>query len=195
MKKIYMILALVMFSAMSWAEVSISITPSEIDFGTIEMSEEGEAEASTTAMLSWAGLIDYCSVFMDTIGKPEAGADYEFQAVSEDGSDYWYGAVGAWAGDPTDPTVYVSIYAIAPGDYSIKYRFYSYNTEDDWYNDENRAYGAELTVKAKVVAHGDKPTGLEDVQRDEVQCTKVIKNGKVEIIRNGERYNVTGARL
>lgn len=39
------------------------------------------------------------------------------------------------------------------------------------------------------------PQGVEDVQTDRVQSTKVLRDGKLLIIRNGETYSVTGARL
>lgn len=38
-------------------------------------------------------------------------------------------------------------------------------------------------------------TGVENVQSDKVQCTKVIENGRLYIIRDGVRYTVTGARV
>ena len=191
MKKILLFAALLV-SAMSWAAVSITVTPNVIDFGTIELNDEGEAEANTTATLTWSGVADYCSVFVDTIGAPAAGADYEFWATKSDGTDFWYCATGAWAGEPDDPTVYVGVYAIAPGEYSIKYNFYSYATEDDWYAETNKAGNAELIVKAKVVAKG--ATDVENVQATE-KARKVVRNGQVYILRNGELYNAIGAKV
>ena len=35
-------------------------------------------------------------------------------------------------------------------------------------------------------------TGVENVQGDKVQSTKIIENGQVIIIRNGVRYNAAG---
>lgn len=191
MKKIYMILALGMISVMSWATVSITVNPKVIDFGTIVLDENGEAEANTTATLTWSGLIDYCSVFMDTIGAPDASADYEFWAVNEDDADFWYGAQGEWAGEPDDPTVYVGVYAIAAGEYSIKYHFYSYANEDDWYNETNKVYGDQLQVKVKVV---EQTTGIENTKAA-TKAKKIVRNGQVLIIRNGEKYSVMGTKV
>lgn len=36
------------------------------------------------------------------------------------------------------------------------------------------------------------PQGIEDVQSDKVQCTKVLRDGKIFIIRDGKTYTVTG---
>ncbi|MBQ6749020.1 MAG: hypothetical protein IJR09_06260 [Paludibacteraceae bacterium] len=41
----------------------------------------------------------------------------------------------------------------------------------------------------------DMPTGLHDVQNDDVQCTKVLRNGQLLIIRDGNVYNAQGARI
>ena len=37
--------------------------------------------------------------------------------------------------------------------------------------------------------------GIEEVQKNDVQCTKVIENGQIVIIKNGVRYNALGAQL
>ena len=177
-----------MCNVMSWGEVNITVTPSVIDFGTLVLDANGEVEANATATLTWSGLIEYCSVFVDTIGKPAPGADYEFWALSVDAGDYWYGG-DAWTA-PTDPTVMVGFYGldVAPGDYSIKYKFYSYNTAEDWGNEENKAYKAELTLKAKVV---DTATAIDETQA-KVESRKELRNGQVLIMRNGNIYDVHG---
>ena len=36
------------------------------------------------------------------------------------------------------------------------------------------------------------PTGIEDVQGDNVQCTKVVIDDHVYILRGGQMYDVTG---
>lgn len=188
--KFFTILALAMISAMSWAEVQITVTPNVIDFGTIELNADGEAEAEATATLTWSGITAYCSVFMDTIGAPSVGADYEFWATKSDGSDYWY--TGDMYNQPDDPTVYVGVYAIAAGEYEIKYNFYSFATEDDWYNEYPKGGNAVLTLKAKVVAKGT--TDVEEVEAG-VKAQKVLRNGQILILRNGETYSITGARV
>ena len=41
----------------------------------------------------------------------------------------------------------------------------------------------------------EKPEGIDNVQRDKVQSTKVIKDGQLIIIRDGKSYNAQGAQL
>ena len=43
--------------------------------------------------------------------------------------------------------------------------------------------------------HTDYPEGIEDVQSDEVQSTKVIKDGQVLILRNGKTYTMQGQEV
>jgi hypothetical protein len=51
----------------------------------------------------------------------------------------------------------------------------------------NDSYGIRIVRKAPGVA-----TGMENVQRDNVQCTKVIIDNQVFILRGGQMYDVTG---
>jgi hypothetical protein len=51
----------------------------------------------------------------------------------------------------------------------------------------NSGYALRISRKA--------PTGIGDVQRDDVQCTKVIKDGVLLIERNGKTYNASGAQV
>jgi hypothetical protein len=51
----------------------------------------------------------------------------------------------------------------------------------------NEGYGLKLVVKAPQT-----PTGVEDVQMNDVQCTKMIIDEKVFILRGGKMYDVTG---
>ena len=182
MKKILLFAALLV-SAMSWAEVQITITPNVIDFGTIELNDQGEAEVDSVAKLTWSGIAAYGSVYVDTLGV-YATDDYEFWAVKSDGDDFWY--CGDMYNPADDPTVYVGIYAIAPGEYSIKYSFYSF-IDDDW---TVKSQGAELTLKAKVVKKS--ATGLDGVA-SKIERRKIMRDGQMLIIRNGETYSATGA--
>ena len=43
--------------------------------------------------------------------------------------------------------------------------------------------------------NGGWPEGIEDVQGNDVQCTKVLRGGKVVIIREGKEYDILGNRL
>ena len=50
-------------------------------------------------------------------------------------------------------------------------------------------YGLLLTESYKM------PTGLENVQNDNVQCTKVLRNGVLYILHNGKVYNAQGGLM
>ena len=63
-----------------------------------------------------------------------------------------------------------------------------------------QAAGQAIYDKAKADLEAQRkaeetPTGLEDVQRDDVQCTKVMKNGVLYIIRDGKTFNVNGQQI
>ena len=51
----------------------------------------------------------------------------------------------------------------------------------------NEGYGLLLQAKMPMT-----PTGIEDVQGDNVQCTKVVIDEHVYILRGGQMYDVTG---
>ncbi|MBO7458801.1 MAG: hypothetical protein J6T80_06075 [Paludibacteraceae bacterium] len=183
MKKILVsLIALVMCNMMSWGTVNISVSPKEIDFGTVQL-KNGEAEPDdwATATLNYTLATYVYNVFIDTVGT--ISPNCEFSAVADSGEDFWY---DSGYGSP-ETTVWVSFYATAAGDYSIKYHFYSW----DNYNWENKVYGDELTVKVKVV---DQATGIDE-EKAKVESRKELRDGQVLIMRKGEVYSVTGERL
>ena len=57
---------------------------------------------------------------------------------------------------------------------------------------ENGVAKKVYTVSVSVAA-GDQ--GIEDVQRDDVQCTKVIRDGRLYLIYKGRMYDVRGQRV
>ena len=58
---------------------------------------------------------------------------------------------------------------------------------------------AEIVESAQepfIITVGDVvPTGIEDVQRDDVRCTKVIRNGQVFILRDGKTLDILGNEI
>ena len=52
--------------------------------------------------------------------------------------------------------------------------------------------GANFAPRMRIVFHKDAPTGVEDVQGDKLQSTKVFENGVLYIMNNGIKYNVQG---
>ena len=59
----------------------------------------------------------------------------------------------------------------------------------------NRNRNLQSCVGAVEFTGNDQPAGMEDVQSDNVQCTKVIENGHLVIIKHGIRYDALGNRL
>ena len=50
-------------------------------------------------------------------------------------------------------------------------------------------------MPAKLVIRTNAPTGIENVQGDEVQCTKILENGILIFEKNGVRYNAQGQKV
>ena len=54
---------------------------------------------------------------------------------------------------------------------------------------------AQKVAKRARIANGtNTATGISDVQRSEVQCTKILRDGQIVIIRQGAEYNAQGIR-
>jgi len=76
-------------------------------------------------------------------------------------------------------------------------------TPDDGYefvkwNDENTDATRTVAVNSDIEFSATfqvKPTGFENVQQDNVQCTKVIRNGQLVILRDGKVFNALGAEM
>ena len=182
MKKIFTILALTMISVGLWA-TSITVTQNVIDFGTLYLDEDGEAQCADWAQAE----LDYTlgeyvyQVWLDTITDTK-DLSCEVQVVSDDGYDFWY-----TNGYQTLTTVWVWFYAIEPGDYEVKYQFWAWET----WEEESKYLGPEFIVKAKVVDPNNPGTGVENVKAANKAYKKVI-NGQMMIIRGDKMYDLTG---
>ena len=55
--------------------------------------------------------------------------------------------------------------------------------------------GATDKIIPLAVLCKDKETGVEEVQRDKVQSTKVLRDGKLYILHNGKAFNLLGIRV
>jgi hypothetical protein len=79
-------------------------------------------------------------------------------------------------------------YKLIPGTYTIDWAVRSTdalgNAISGW------ADGEAFTITVK-----DPATGLDEVQRNDVRGTKVIKNGVLYIMYNGTMYDVRGQRV
>ena len=59
----------------------------------------------------------------------------------------------------------------------------------------NHATSGPSAAPMRIVFRPKAPTGMEDVQGDKVQSTKVLRNGQLFIIRNGIEYTINGQEL
>jgi uncharacterized repeat protein (TIGR02543 family) len=89
--------------------------------------------------------------------------------------------------NPEAQTVLLGEKATEPADPTREgYTFTGWDT-DEWQN---------VRREIKVYATYKKAEqGMDDVQSDKVQCTKVIRDGQLLIIRDGKMYNVMGAEV
>ena len=77
---------------------------------------------------------------------------------------------------------------IAPGAYSIDWSVRSTDAMGTAISDWAKGKSFDITVK-------DPATGIDNVQSDNVQSTKVLLNGHLYILRGDKMYDVTGKKL
>ena len=61
----------------------------------------------------------------------------------------------------------------------------------DWITGEEGAHNYSITISIK----GATPSAVENVQTNQVQGTKILRDGMLLIERNGKLYNATGAEV
>ena len=54
---------------------------------------------------------------------------------------------------------------------------------------------AQKAARARIVQKDNTATGIEEVQRDDVQCTKVLRDGQLYLMYEGKMYDVRGQRV
>ncbi|MBQ7382203.1 MAG: Ig domain-containing protein [Paludibacteraceae bacterium] len=127
MKKFFTILALAMVSVMSWAAVSITVSPNNVDFGTVSIKGKTHVEDSVTINVTYSGLQQYCGVVYEDDQMPEEGAAFWISGTKTD--EWIYG------GDTYNPAegqgLQLHYYAEKAGTYTGRIRFYSYS-DADW---------------------------------------------------------------
>ncbi|MBQ6724726.1 MAG: hypothetical protein IJQ84_09500, partial [Paludibacteraceae bacterium] len=68
-----------------------------------------------------------------------------------------------------------------------------------WSDEETTAAHSAITVDADIeltaIFEEDPGTGIDEVQSDKVQSTKVLRNGQLYIIRDGKTYNAIGVEI
>lgn len=123
MKKIFLLLTLAMISVMSWAAVSITVTPDNVDFGTVSIKGKTSVEGSATINVTYSGLQQYSGVVFEDDQMPENDAMFWISGTNMDGWIY--------GGDTYTPAegqgLQLHYYADKAGTYTGRIRFYSYS--------------------------------------------------------------------
>ena len=116
----------------------------------------------------------------ETVTATGAGINFEMVGVINGGGQtelgqYWVGDNGCfYNGDGTQTTDKLGLRVL----------FNITNTE-----------GQRVNVRARVVVGENTTTGLDNITNGENTTIKVIENGQLVIIRNGEKFNAQGMRL
>lgn len=141
MKKFFLLLTLAMISVTSWAAVSITVTPDNVDFGTVSIKGKTEVEDSVAVTVGWSGLQEYCGIWTETTNDP--AEDCAFWTSP----DYLY-ATDPWHSVSNPYEFMVHYYATKAGTYSAKIHFYTYS-------DENWKVREEKVINVSIVVSGD----------------------------------------
>ena len=123
MKKFFLLLTLAMISVTSWAAVSITVTPDNVDFGTVSIKGKTSVEGSATINVTYSGLQQYSGVVFEDDQMPENDAMFWISGTNVDGWIY--------GGDAYTPAegqgLQLHYYADKAGTYTGRIRFYSYS--------------------------------------------------------------------
>ncbi len=169
MKRIASFLALILFSAFTFAAVSITVSPNNVDFGEVSIKGKTSVEGSTTIDVTYSGLIPNCGVVFEDDVMPSDGAAFWLDGTNVDGWIY--------GGDQYNPAegngLTLHYYADAAGTYTGKIRFYSYNSADDWYN-EVPGTSYYLTMKLVVTDEAIVP---KTIPFERIESTSGLKDG------------------
>lgn len=145
MKKFFTILALAMISVTSWAAVNITVTPDNVDFGTVSIKGKTSVEGSATINVTYSGLQQYSGVVFEDDQMPENDAMFWISGTNMDGWIY--------GGDTYTPAegqgLQLHYYADKAGTYTGRIRFYSY-TDAEWTIKSDYVY-----LNIKLVVSGD----------------------------------------
>ena len=123
MKKFFLLLTLAMISVTSWAAVNITVTPDNVDFGTVSIKGKTSVEGSATINVTYSGLQQYSGVVFEDDQTPENDAMFWISGTNMDGWIY--------GGDAYTPAegqgLQLHYYADKAGTYTGRIRFYSYS--------------------------------------------------------------------
>ncbi len=166
MKKIVSFLALILCSAMTFAAVSITVSPNNVDFGEVSIKGKSVVEDSVIINVTYSGLQAYCGVIFEDDVMPD---DHAFFWLSGTKTDGWI-----YGGDQYNPAegqgLKLHYYADAAGTYTGKIRFYSY-ADADWEIESESVY---LTIKLTVT---DDAIVAKTIPFERIESTSGLKDG------------------
>lgn len=174
MKKIFTFLALAMFCVMSHAQ-SIG-APASMDFGSY--------------VLTSSGVTDSLDININPSGISSWGIGVEIVDDTEGVfwvSDSWLYEDGTLYGGEKAKVYFL---AIEEGTFTATLRLSDYNST---YDDITELYAVheDVALSVKITSAAE---GIEDVESG-VEVRKVVRDGRILIIRNGETYTLTGVRV
>ena len=177
MKKFFLLLTLAMISVTSWAAVSITVTPDNVDFGTVSIKGLTEVEDSVAVTVGWSGLQENCGIWTETTNEP--AEDCAFWTSP----DYLY-ATDPWHSVSNPYEFMVHYYATKAGTYSAKIHFYTYS-------DENWKVREEKVINVSIVVSGDAQVATT-TPYERIQTTSGLSVGDTVIFVNEAAGAVSG---
>ena len=177
MKKFFLLLTLAMISVTSWAAVNITVTPDNVDFGTVSIKGLTEVEDSVAVTVGWSGLQEYCGIWTETTNEP--AEDCAFWTSP----DYLY-ATDPWHSVSNPYEFMVHYYATKAGTYSAKIHFYTYS-------DEKWEVREEKVINVSIVVSGDAQVATT-TPYERIQTTSGLSVGDTVIFVNEAAGAVSG---
>lgn len=182
MKKTFTFLALVMISVMNFAAVSITVSPNNVDFGSVSIKGKTYVEDSVTINVTYSGLQQYCGVVFEDDIMPNDDAAFWISGTNTDGWIY--------GGDAYSPAegqgLQLHYYADRAGTYTGRIRFYSY-TDANWEVQSNYVY---LNITLVVTNDADVPLTTPYTR---IQTTSDLHAGDTVVFVNEAAQAVSGA--
>ena len=176
MKKFFLLLTLAMISVTSWA-ASITVTPDNVDFGTVSIKGLTEVEDSVAVTVGWSGLQENCGIWTEMTNEP--AEDCAFWTSP----DYLY-ATDPWHSVSNPYEFMVHYYATKAGTYSAKIHFYTYS-------DENWEVREEKVINVSIVVSGDAQVATT-TPYERIQTTSGLSVGDTVIFVNEAAGAVSG---
>ena len=172
MRKIIFFIALMWFSAVSFAAVSITVSPSSVNFGEVSIYGKADVEDSVTLHVSWSGVPLYSQIESEVLEDPAEGCIFWL-----DPSYKYTGSDTEW-----DPIIYeydfpLHFYADEVGTYSCKIGFYSY--EDDYGTVESERTFVNVSVTVT-----DAEPVVPTTSFERINSTSELKAGDIVVFVN-----------